>query len=136
MGGTMIALSLISWFLALPWVLPVLIAFGLGFGVFTVGGVSLLMAMNEEKLAATYLALWTVIQLISRGAGIAFGGALRDILVSLTGSLSQAYAGVFLIEAVGLFFCVYLLSRVDVRSFAQERIAASAGLETLAAAAD
>lgn len=136
MGLPMIALALTSWFLALPWILPVLVAFGLGFGVFTVGGVSLLMAMNEERLAATYLALWTVIQLISRGTGIALGGALRDLLLNLTGSLSQAYAGVFLIEAAGLFFCVYLLSRVDVKGFAAARSTPSRGFETLSAAAD
>jgi BCD family chlorophyll transporter-like MFS transporter len=136
MGATMIFLALTSWFLSLLWVLPVLIAFGLGFGVFTVGGVSLLMAMNEEKLAATYLALWTVIQLISRGVGIALGGVLRDIFLTITGNLSQAYAGVFMIEALGLMFCIYLLSRVDVRSFAEERAASPTGLETLTAAAD
>jgi BCD family chlorophyll transporter-like MFS transporter len=136
MGLPMIALALTSWFLALPWILPVLVVFGLGFGVFTVGGVSLLMAMNEERLAATYLALWTVIQLISRGTGIALGGALRDLLLNLTGSLSQAYAGVFLIEAAGLFFCVYLLSRVDVKGFAAAHSTPSRGFEKLSAAAD
>ena len=73
-------------------VMPTLILFGFGFGIFTVGGVSLLMAMNQEEKAGAYLALWSVIQLISRGAGIAAGGIIRDVGLAITGSYSAAYA--------------------------------------------
>jgi BCD family chlorophyll transporter-like MFS transporter len=97
---------------------PVLILFGLGFGVFTVGGVSLLMAMSRAERAGAYLGLWSVIQLVGRGVGIAAGGLLRDLLLELTGSLPQAYAGVFWIEALGALACIWLLRRVDVLGFA------------------
>jgi BCD family chlorophyll transporter-like MFS transporter len=107
---------------------PVLFFFGLGFGVFTVGGVSLLMAMSTEKQAASYLALWSVIQLVTRGAGIASGGLIRDAALALTGSFATAYATVFLIEATGLLVCIALLFRVGVPKFAAHR-----GLEALAA---
>lgn len=132
----MLGLAYASWHHSLAFVMPILIAFGLGFGVFTVGGVSLLMAMNEEKLAATYLALWTVIQLISRGAGIAAGGILRDLVLNITGSLSQAYAGVFMIEALGLFLCIYLLKRVDILGFVKDHTISPKGIEALVAATD
>ena len=96
-------------------VMPVLILFGLGFGIFTVGGVSLLMAMSGEERAGSYLALWSVIQLVARGAGIAAGGAIRDLALALTGSFGAAYAAVFAVEALGLFAAIALLRRVDVR---------------------
>ena len=41
---------------------PVLVCFGPGFGIFTVGGVSLLVAMNREAKAGSYLALGSVVQ--------------------------------------------------------------------------
>ena len=78
---------------ALPWVRPTLILFGLGFGVYTVGGVSLLMAMSRERQAASYLALWSMIQLVTRGAGIASGGLIRDLALRLSGSSTPRRMG-------------------------------------------
>jgi len=114
--------------------IPVLFCFGLGFGVYTVGAVSLLMAMTADRRAGAYLGLWTVAQLLFRGVGIFLGGALRDIGLRLSGSAQVAYAAVFLLEAVGLLVCVWLVLRVDVPGFA--RRAAPAPAATLAAVAD
>lgn len=120
---------------ALAAVRPLLALFGIGFGVFTVGGVSLLMAMNREGQAGTYLALWSVIQLVSRGGGIAVGGALRDLFLELIGAFAGAYAGVFWLEAAGALLCIWLLRRADVRGFA-ESAANYRMAEALAASAD
>jgi BCD family chlorophyll transporter-like MFS transporter len=106
---------------SLTMVVPVLVFFGIGFGVFTVGGVSLLMAVTTAEMAASYLALWSVIQLVSRGLGIAAGGVLRDVFNTLSGEIAVAYAGVFAVEAIGLFFAIWLLRRVDIHGFAQGR---------------
>jgi len=106
---------------AVKWlVTPALIVFGLGFGVYTVGGVSLLMAMTSDSRAGAYLGLWTMTQLVSRGIGIGLGGVVRDAGLALTGSLATAYAGVFILEAVGLAVCIGLLARLDVAGFARE----------------
>jgi len=96
---------------------PLLFVFGAGLGIFSVGGVALLMAMSREQQAGAYLALWSMIQLITRGAGIAAGGLLRDLGLAVTGSLSLAYGFVFAFEAVGLLVCILLLRRVDVPGF-------------------
>jgi BCD family chlorophyll transporter-like MFS transporter len=112
---------------------PLLVLFGVGFGIFTVGGVSLLMAMSRERQAGIYLALWSAIQLVSRGAGIAAGGALRDLALALTGGFASAYAAVFWVEAVGALGCIALLRRVDVAGFAAGRQAVDA-VEALAGA--
>lgn len=114
-------LSAAAWRESLAMVVPVLVFFGIGFGVFTVGGVSLLMAVNSAEKAASYLALWSVIQLVSRGLGIATGGLIRDLVNTLSGQISVAYAAVFAVEAVGLILSIWLLRRVDIRGFAAER---------------
>jgi len=114
-------LGLTSLLEVLGWVMPVLAFFGLGFGIFTVGGVSLLMAMSKEEHAGSYLALWSVVQLVSRGAGIGMGGVLRDFALLLTKEFAGSYAIVFGLEALGIFTCVLLLRRVDVVGFAADR---------------
>jgi MFS transporter, BCD family, chlorophyll transporter len=113
--------------------LPVLVIFGLGFGIQTVGTIGLLMAMTSDKHAGAYLGLWSLAQLVFRGVGMALGGVLRDAVLGLSGSLTMAYGSVFLLEAVGLAVCMALLARIDVPSFARgeapsthERIAALA----------
>jgi BCD family chlorophyll transporter-like MFS transporter len=121
MSLPLLGLGAASALLTLAWVRPLLLVFGLGFGVFTVGGVSLLMAMSREHQAGTYLALWSAIQLVSRGAGIAAGGALRDLALGLTGGFPGAYALVFWVEALGVLGCVVLLRRVNVAGFAAGR---------------
>ena len=123
LGIMLLLLGLTSLLEAPTLVRPVLVLFGLGFGIFAVGGVSLLMAMSVEKQAGSYLALWTMIQLVSRGLGIATGGAIRDLVLTLGGSYASAYAAVFIIEAVGIFFTILLLRRVDIVGFTSRRVA-------------
>jgi MFS transporter, BCD family, chlorophyll transporter len=132
LGTPLLLLGVVALREALPLVRPTLVFFGLGFGIFTVGGVSLLMAVNREEEAGTYLALWSVVQLVSRGAGIAAGGIVRDVALALSGEFRVAYASVFIIEAVGLFVAIWLLRRVDVSTFA--RRAHHSAVEALAAA--
>jgi MFS transporter, BCD family, chlorophyll transporter len=102
-------------------IIPALLVFGLGFGAYTIGGVSLLMAMTTNQAAGAYLGLWTMIQLVSRGVGIGLGGIVRDVMLALTGSLAVAYSSVFILEAIGLAVCVGLLLRLDVVGFAREK---------------
>ena len=79
------------------------------------------MAMTTNQAAGAYLGLWTMIQLVSRGVGIALGGIVRDVILSLTGSLAMAYSSVFILEAIGLAVCVGLLLRLDVVGFVREK---------------
>jgi BCD family chlorophyll transporter-like MFS transporter len=102
-------------------IIPALLVFGGGFGVYTIGGVSLLMAMTTEKEAGAYLGLWTMIQLISRGVGIGLGGVVRDVMLALTGSEALAYSSVFILEAIGLAVCIALVLRLDVVGFARQQ---------------
>jgi BCD family chlorophyll transporter-like MFS transporter len=78
------------------------------------------MAMTSPSRAGAYLGLWTMTQLVSRGLGIGLGGLVRDVALSLSNSLTLAYSSVFILEAIGLGVCIWLLARLDVRGFARE----------------
>ena len=108
---------------------------GRGFGIFTIGGVSLLMAMSAETQAGSYLALWSVVQLVARGTGIAAGGLMRDAALAVTGQFNTAYAVVFVIEALGVLASIPLLRQVDIAGFAASH-ASSRSAEILSAATE
>ncbi len=128
LGLSLLALGAAAWLRLEALLIPILFLFGIGFGVFTVGGVSLLMAVNVEGQAGSYLALWSAIQLVARGAGIAMGGVVRDVGQAISGEAHTAYALLFLIEAMGLLASVWLLTRAEVDRFAARRSVAPAGL--------
>jgi BCD family chlorophyll transporter-like MFS transporter len=117
LGLPLFCLGITSLLETLSLVMPVLIAFGFGFGVFTIGGVSLLMAMSAETQAGSYLALWSVVQLVARGTGIAAGGLIRDAALTITDQFHTAYAIVFVIEALGVLASIPLLRQVDIAGF-------------------
>ena len=60
-----------------------LVVFGLGFGLYTFGGLSLMAAMSPTKNAGAYLGLWTACILLSKGSGTFFGGIVLTILFTL-----------------------------------------------------
>lgn len=109
---TYIAVTRAEWL-----IIPTLVAFGLGFGIYTIGAVSLLAAMTADRRAGVYLGLWSVAQLVFRGVGISLGGAIRDLALWSTGAPGFAYGIVFLLEAFGLLGCILLLLQVDVKGF-------------------
>jgi BCD family chlorophyll transporter-like MFS transporter len=106
-----------------------LIVFGAGFGFYTFGGFSLLVAMTSDADAGMYLGLWTICVLLSRGLGIALGGVLRDLFHAGTGSYEISYGVIFGLSALALAASVVLLSRVDVPGFAR-RMARSGEVDT------
>jgi BCD family chlorophyll transporter-like MFS transporter len=96
-----------------------LLIFGTGFGLYTFGGFSLLVAMTSDAEAGMYLGLWTICVLLSRGIGIALGGVLRDLFLALTLSPPTTYGLIFLLEGLGLAAAIVALARVDVIGFGQ-----------------
>lgn len=98
-----------------------LLLFGAGFGVYTFGGLSLMVVMSSDKEAGAYLGLWTISIVLFKGLGTFAGGALRDIfLLVLHLENGLGYGLIFLLEGVGLVTAVFILSRVDVLGFARE----------------
>ena len=117
MGITLALLGLASQIQALILVRPLLFLFGLGFGLYGIGGYNLLMTVNRDDASGAYLALWTVVQMLARGVGLLMGGVLRDAGYALSQSYALAYALLFILESLGLFTAVILLRRISFTRF-------------------
>jgi BCD family chlorophyll transporter-like MFS transporter len=103
-----------------PWISPAILALGFGSGLFTVGGVSLMMDMTSAEHTGLFVGAWTLIQASAKGPASIAGGALVSALLNAGGTAGQAYAGVFAVEAVGLLAALAFLSRVGVQTFRRE----------------
>ncbi len=93
-------------------VMPALIAYGAGFGVYTFGGLSLMAAMTTDQEAGAELGLWTIAQVVFRGVGIGAGGLIRDVALVLGGQPPVAYGIVFATASAGIAAAVVILTRV------------------------
>ncbi len=93
---------------------------GLGAGFFTVGGVAMMMDMTAVEYTGLFIGVWTVIQAIAKGPASLAGGLLHDSFVALGANSAGAYAGVFIIEALGLLTAIFVLQRVATDNFRQE----------------
>jgi len=91
---------------------PTLFAFGIASGIYTVGGLSLMIAMTDNEHAGTYLGLWSMAQLVFRGVGISLGGVMLDVGSALSGSSAVGYASVFVMEIVAAFIAFLFLIKV------------------------
>lgn len=99
---------------------PAILAIGFGMGVFTVGGLSLMMDFTVQQQVGLFMGAWTLAQALANGLGSVGGGALHDLGLTLFGSEAGAYALVFGVEALGSLAILGLLFRVDVRRFRSE----------------
>ncbi len=93
---------------------------GFGSGLFTVGGVSLMMDMTSAAHTGLFAGAWTLIQAVAKGPAAIVGGALQSLLVSNGATVAQAYAGVFVLEGLGVLLSLFFLSRVGVQAFRRE----------------
>ena len=97
-----------------------LIIFGAGFGLYTFGGLSLMVAMSPDPHSGAYLGLWTVAILVPKGLGTLMGGVIRDVMLALGSTLEATYGSIFAISAAGLIIAAVLVSGVDVIGFVRD----------------
>ncbi len=102
-----------------PLLIPSLLIFGGGFGLYTFGGLSLMAVMSPTRNAGAYLGLWSACILLTKGAGTFSGSALRDVLGFLF-PFTTTYAIIFALSAAGLLWASYLVNSIDYAKFAQE----------------
>jgi MFS transporter, BCD family, chlorophyll transporter len=102
-------------------VTPGLVLLGIGLGIWNIGMLSMMMEFSPAGRAGTFLGFWTMMVTLARGLGIASGGIIRDIGLSLTSDLALSYVLVFIIEAVGLLVTLWILSHISVQTFQVEQ---------------
>jgi MFS transporter, BCD family, chlorophyll transporter len=100
--------------------MPAILALGFGAGLFTVGGVSLMMDLTSTAHTGLFVGAWTLIQALAKGPSAIAGGAIHALLEAAGLGVPEAYAGVFGIEAAGLLISLIFLSRVGVQAFQRE----------------
>jgi BCD family chlorophyll transporter-like MFS transporter len=113
-----------------------LFLFGVASGVYTVGGLSLMVAMTDEQHAGAYLGVWSLSQLIFRGIGIALGGLVLDVGQWLTGMPAWGYAAVFIMEMIAAGAALYCLGRAAKVGYLFTPKQPPSPLETVAVAGD
>ncbi|MFN8420275.1 MAG: BCD family MFS transporter [Anaerolineae bacterium] len=121
-------------FLIRPLVTIGLVVMGFGLGMWTVGGLGLMMDMTRTLGAGLYLSLWTVSETIARGLGTVLGGVVKDATFAFTHQLNVAYGTVFLVQIVGFIISYLVITRVNVDLFHQSaapepQVVMSAGMD-------
>jgi BCD family chlorophyll transporter-like MFS transporter len=113
-------------------VTPGLILLGLGLGLWNIGTLGLMMDMSPAGRAGTFLGFWTLVVTFGRGFGVAGGGILRDVVLSITSSLQISYGAVFFLEVIGLGVALWMLSQVRIEEFKADLAATRAEGDTAA----
>ena len=96
-----------------------LFLFGAAAGISTNASLTLMLGLTSPLMAGTFIGVWGLAQAYARGLATISGGALLSGFGTLTGSQNSfaAYAGVFIIQAIGLLVAGLLLLRVDTKLF-------------------
>jgi hypothetical protein len=79
-----------------------------------------MMDMTSREHTGLFVGAWTLLQALAKGPTAIVGGGLQSMFVALGGSPAQAYAGVFILEALGLTLGLLFLRQVIVDRFRGE----------------
>jgi len=99
------------------WGIYALCLLGLARGFYNVGLSHLTMNMAHPTFSGIFMGLWNLASGLALAAGEMTGGFLKDRLFYLSGSNSEAYGWVFLLEGVGLLACLLLLAPVKLEKY-------------------
>ena len=95
-----------------PLVTPGLILLGIGLGVWNIGTLGLMMDLSPAGRAGAFLGFWTFCVTLARGAGVAGGGIVRDLMLALSEAHTIAYGAVFCLGFLGLLVSWVALRQV------------------------
>jgi BCD family chlorophyll transporter-like MFS transporter len=112
-----VLLSLTSFTPNPVWGLYALGLLGLSRGLYNVGLSHLTMGMTHPLFSGIFMGLWNLMSGLALAAGEMTGGALKDWLTELTGSVAGAYGWLFLLEGLGLFSCLVLLLPLNQKTY-------------------
>jgi len=98
-------------------VTPGLILLGIGLGIWNIGTLGLMMDMSPPGRAGTFLGFWTLSVTFARGLGVAGGGVVRDVALSLSGEFSVAYGFAFVLGFIGLLVAWLALKQVNLADY-------------------
>ena len=96
-----------------------LFLFGAAAGISTNASLTLMLGLTSPLMAGTFIGVWGLAQAYARGLATIGGGALLSFFGQFSGSQNSfsAYAGVFIVQAIGLLIAGVMLLRVDTNLF-------------------
>jgi BCD family chlorophyll transporter-like MFS transporter len=94
-----------------------ILGLGLGGGLMTVSNLSFMLDMTVPQAAGLYLGAWGVANFAGQALGSIASGALRDIMLGLTGNALAGYVTVFSLEIAGLMLAMWLFRTISVAEF-------------------
>lgn len=109
---------------------------GVGTGLSTVSNLSLMLDMTTADKIGLFIGAWGMANACSRLIGALLGGAVRDLVTSLTGQVVTAYILVFVIMAVIMLLSLIMLRSIDVVRFRQAAEGEVSLIDRAAAATD
>jgi len=92
---------------------PALLLLGVGYGLWNIGTVGLMVLHSREQNAGLDLGIWTVVATLCRGVGLFSGGLLYDGLGMLVESPLSAYGAIFALEAALLLVAIPVLLQIS-----------------------
>lgn len=95
---------------------PSLLLLGLGYGLWNIGTLGLMVEYSRQSKIGLDLGVWTVVATLCRGGGVFVGAALFDLLAAGFGDKATAYGSIFLLEAVLLVMGLAILSKLSARA--------------------
>jgi BCD family chlorophyll transporter-like MFS transporter len=113
---------------------PGLLLLGIGYGLWNIGTLGLMVEHSREQTAGFDLGIWTMLVTVCRGGAIFLGAVTFDVFHWLLGEEAAAYAIVFSLEAILLMVSLVALNQILVT--APERLKAAEGELILSASLD
>ncbi|HLA45091.1 MAG TPA: BCD family MFS transporter, partial [Aggregatilineales bacterium] len=92
---------------------PALVLLGVGYGLWNIGTLGLMVENSREEKAGFDLGVWTVIVTLSRGGGILMGAVLFDVFEFTLGDTAGAYGMVFALEALILIAALVVVNQLE-----------------------
>ncbi|MFP4323498.1 MAG: BCD family MFS transporter [Anaerolineales bacterium] len=91
---------------------PSLLLLGIGYGLWNIGTVGLMVDHSREGAAGLDLGIWTVIATLCRGSGVLLGAVLYDVMDTILAAETAAYGSIFMIEVVLLLAAIPFLNQI------------------------
>jgi BCD family chlorophyll transporter-like MFS transporter len=110
---TFAILTLAAWTTTEALLRPSLLLLGVGYGLWNIGTLGLMIENSRAAQAGLDLGIWTVITTLARGGAILVGTICFDLFQRVFGDYALAYGAVFAIEAVLLGGALLVLRQFE-----------------------
>ncbi len=96
------------------------ILLGAGTGLSTVTNLALMFDLTLPGQTGLFISAWGFANALSRLTGSLMGGAVRDLVTTLSGNALIGYSIVFALEAMMLLMAILVFGKISVQAFRRQ----------------